>query len=115
MGEKMGMLDSAKSGTNENISERAAGHGFWLRLGAGDASFEGNVIPLGTGLKNLPGGRSKYPIAALLANRRLVYHAIPSCRTGGVAGMAFQVDRSPFDPESGFEYYICFKPKAEVE
>jgi len=29
--------------------------------------------------------------------------------------MAFQVDRSPFDPESGFEYYICFKPKTEVE
>src|SRR5450755_3813546 len=29
--------------------------------------------------------------------------------------MAFQVDRSPFDPESGFEYYICFKPQVEVE
>ena len=29
--------------------------------------------------------------------------------------MAFQVDRSPFDPESGFEYYICFKSKMEVE
>ncbi len=29
--------------------------------------------------------------------------------------MAFQVDRSPFDPESGFEYYICFKPEVEVE
>ena len=29
--------------------------------------------------------------------------------------MAFQVDRSPFDPESGFEYYICFKPPTEVE
>lgn len=29
--------------------------------------------------------------------------------------MAFQVDRSPFDPESGFEYYICFKPAVEVE
>jgi hypothetical protein len=29
--------------------------------------------------------------------------------------MAFQVDRSAFDPESGFEYYICFKPKTEVE
>ncbi len=29
--------------------------------------------------------------------------------------MAFQVDRSAFDPESGFEYYICFKPKAEVD
>ncbi len=29
--------------------------------------------------------------------------------------MAFQVDRSPFDPESGFEYYICFKPEIEVE
>lgn len=29
--------------------------------------------------------------------------------------MAFQVDRSPFDPESGFEYYICFKPPIEVE
>ena len=29
--------------------------------------------------------------------------------------MAFQVDRSPFDPESGFEYYICFKPPVEVE
>ncbi len=29
--------------------------------------------------------------------------------------MAFQVDRSPFDPESGFEYYICFKPQTEVE
>ena len=29
--------------------------------------------------------------------------------------MSFQVDRSPFDPESGFEYYICFKPAVEVE
>jgi len=29
--------------------------------------------------------------------------------------MAFQVDRSPFDPESGFEYYICFKPPVEVD
>ena len=29
--------------------------------------------------------------------------------------MAFQVDRSAFDPESGFEYYICFKPEIEVE
>lgn len=29
--------------------------------------------------------------------------------------MAFQVDRSPFDPESGFEYYICFKPEVEVQ
>ncbi len=29
--------------------------------------------------------------------------------------MVFQVDRSAFDPESGFEYYICFKPAAEVE
>ena len=29
--------------------------------------------------------------------------------------MAFQVDRSQFDPESGFEYYICFKPPVEVE
>ena len=29
--------------------------------------------------------------------------------------MSFQVDRSPFDPESGFEYYICFKPPVEVE
>jgi hypothetical protein len=29
--------------------------------------------------------------------------------------MAFQVDRSPFDPESGFEYYICFKPAKEVD
>jgi hypothetical protein len=29
--------------------------------------------------------------------------------------MAFQVDRSPFDPESGFGYYICFKPEVEVE
>jgi hypothetical protein len=29
--------------------------------------------------------------------------------------MAFQVDRSAFDPESGFEYYICFKPEVEVE
>ena len=29
--------------------------------------------------------------------------------------MAFQVDRSAFDPESGFEYYICFKPAPEVE
>jgi hypothetical protein len=29
--------------------------------------------------------------------------------------MAFQVDRSPFDPDSGFEYYICFKPEVEVE
>ena len=28
--------------------------------------------------------------------------------------MAFQVDRSPFDPDSGFEYYICFKPEVEV-
>jgi hypothetical protein len=31
------------------------------------------------------------------------------------ARMAFQVDRSAFDPESGFEYYICFKPPVEVE
>ena len=29
--------------------------------------------------------------------------------------MAFQVDRSAFDPDSGFEYYICFKPEVEVE
>ncbi len=29
--------------------------------------------------------------------------------------MAFQVDRSAFDPESGFEYYICFKPESQVE
>ena len=29
--------------------------------------------------------------------------------------MAFQVDRSAFDPDSGFEYYICFKPPVEVE
>ena len=29
--------------------------------------------------------------------------------------MAFQVDRSPFDPESGFEYYICFKPESQVD
>lgn len=29
--------------------------------------------------------------------------------------MAFQVDRSAFDPESGFEYYICFKPQSQVE
>ena len=29
--------------------------------------------------------------------------------------MVFQVERSPFDPESGFEYYICFKPESEVE
>jgi hypothetical protein len=29
--------------------------------------------------------------------------------------MSFQVDRSPFDPESGFEYYICFKPESQVE
>ncbi len=29
--------------------------------------------------------------------------------------MAFQVGRSPFDPDSGFEYYICFKPEVEVE
>ncbi len=29
--------------------------------------------------------------------------------------MAFQVDRSSFDPESGFEYYICFKPASQVE
>lgn len=29
--------------------------------------------------------------------------------------MAFQVDRSPFDPDSGFEYYICFKPESQVE
>jgi len=29
--------------------------------------------------------------------------------------MAFQVDRSPFDPEFGFEYYICFKPESEVD
>lgn len=29
--------------------------------------------------------------------------------------MAFQVDRSPFDPESGFEYYICFKAESEVD
>jgi hypothetical protein len=28
--------------------------------------------------------------------------------------VAFQVDRSPFDPDSGFEYYICFKPEVEV-
>jgi len=29
--------------------------------------------------------------------------------------MSFQVDRSPFNPESGFEYYICFKPESQVE
>ena len=29
--------------------------------------------------------------------------------------MAFQVDRSTFDPDSGFEYYICFKPANQVE
>ncbi len=29
--------------------------------------------------------------------------------------MAFQVDRSQFDPELGFEYYICFKPPVEVD
>jgi hypothetical protein len=29
--------------------------------------------------------------------------------------MPFQVDRSSFDPESGFEYYICFKPESQVE
>jgi hypothetical protein len=29
--------------------------------------------------------------------------------------MVFQVDRSSFDPESGFEYYICFKPPVEVD
>jgi hypothetical protein len=29
--------------------------------------------------------------------------------------MAFQVDRSQFDPEFGFEYYICFKPPVEVD
>jgi uncharacterized protein YuzE len=29
--------------------------------------------------------------------------------------MAFQVDRSDFDPDSGFEYYICFKPPSQVE
>jgi len=29
--------------------------------------------------------------------------------------MAFQVDRSPFDPESGFEYYVCFKPESQVD
>jgi uncharacterized protein YuzE len=28
--------------------------------------------------------------------------------------MAFQVDRSAFDPDSGFEYYICFKPASQV-
>jgi hypothetical protein len=39
----------------------------------------------------------------------------PKLRDKGDAHMSFQVDRSPFDPESGFEYYICFKPKTEVE
>jgi hypothetical protein len=29
--------------------------------------------------------------------------------------MAFQVDRSQFDPDSGFEYYICFKPESQVQ
>lgn len=29
--------------------------------------------------------------------------------------MAFQVDRSAFDPDSGFEYYICFKPPSQVD
>ena len=29
--------------------------------------------------------------------------------------MAFQVDRSAFDPDSGFEYYICFKPESQVD
>ncbi len=29
--------------------------------------------------------------------------------------MAFQVDRGTYDPESGFEYYVCFKPKSHVE
>ncbi len=33
----------------------------------------------------------------------------------GVARMAFQVDRSQFDPEAGFEYYICFKPENQVD
>jgi uncharacterized protein YuzE len=34
---------------------------------------------------------------------------------GGGRAMAFQVDRSAFDPDSGFEYYICFKPANQVE
>ncbi len=29
--------------------------------------------------------------------------------------MAFQVDRSQFDPDTGFEYYICFKPESQVQ
>lgn len=29
--------------------------------------------------------------------------------------MAFQIDRGGFDPEAGFDYYICFKPPIEVE
>ena len=29
--------------------------------------------------------------------------------------MAFQVDRSAFDPDSGFEYYICFKPASQID
>ena len=29
--------------------------------------------------------------------------------------MAFQVDRSSFDPDSGFEYYICFKPASQID
>ena len=44
-----------------------------------------------------------------------VYHALIAATKRLRAPMAFQVDRSPFDPESGFEYYICFKPPVEVE
>jgi len=29
--------------------------------------------------------------------------------------MAFRVDRTVFDPDSGFEYYICFKPASQVD
>src|SRR5271165_6131440 len=36
------------------------------------------------------------------------------CSAGGWI-MAFQVDRSAFDPDSGFEYYICFKPPSQVD
>lgn len=29
--------------------------------------------------------------------------------------MAFQVDRSAYNPDTGFEYYICFKPASQVD
>jgi hypothetical protein len=44
----------------------------------------------------------------------VIYYDPQVTRQMGRRVVAFQVDRSPFDPDSGFEYYICFKPEVEV-